>query len=361
MKRIIALLVLLTSVNACTSTAPSQEALKPLPCTCPDNPPPTSDFTPPGKQVPITPSTLASLQSVGAGNTAVMAAGTYTGFNIPAGVSVYSPVIGAAVVNGTLRCVGKCDVIGLTINGGQVDLTGNDGSRVARNTFKGGFNRGDIFGTGAIYAEGGKNLIVDHNHFENIATTVLTWSVDNLTMHRNEFINVTQGIDCEFSQAGHGNHTYTENYFSGLKRMAIECGTGGNAVALPAFHDVILKGNYAENFNWPTGSEGNVVYSIVGSNGGTGISITGNYGVGTGANSIGIEMNAEGIVSGNYVDKQGYSCVEVYGRSGFTVKDNSLTNCGMVIVGNYSNGSGVITNNSATVKIPKPVTGPMAR
>jgi hypothetical protein len=247
------------------------------------------------------------------------------------------------------------------VNDAFVDMSATSGARISRNTFRRGHDSGDSFGAEAIKALGASNALIDHNDFEDVTgSTLVLWNVDSSTITLNSFINVRQGIDCLFSAPGHGSDTYSQNYFSGVSRMPIECGTGG-ASGYVAFSDLVIDGNYAENFTWPTSGDtsGNVAYSIVGGDGGVDSRVTNNTALGNGAMSIGIELNRTGVVSGNRITNIGWACVEVYATSGFDVENNNLSNCPEP-VGNYSNGSGTIENNATDATPPKPVTGPSA-
>lgn len=287
--------------------------------------------------------------NVGAGNTAVLSGGNYPGFTIPDGVTIYSPTVGSATINGNIKCSGMCNIVGLTISNGAIDVSGTSGSRISRNYFYGGNDLGMGFGPNAINGSGSSHLTVDHNEFDDVqGVNMVNYFPSNMLVSQNSFINPGQGIDIDVDSQDYTSthdNTISQNYFSNVRRMPVEicCADGGTV-------NTVVDGNWTENIPWDGTNEGDgaVVYSVVSHN--QNARVTNNVGLyngvtsfscyaPTGHCSIGIEIFGTGLVSHNVMDH-------------FVL--------GAVVDYTGGNDDGTNSQDSSAYLPPRPQTGPGA-
>jgi chitinase len=229
-------------------------------------------------------------------------------------------------------------VEGFTFSGGSVDLGQSNGATIANNVFNGGDT--------SIKFDGASGAHITNNDFNNVAGAVVNgWGLDQSTISGNHFVDSRQPINLDFNNdPSHGRDiTIDHNTFTGTTRMPIEVGPTGAYTS-----NLVVSNNWSDNMNNagpdPNGMSTAVAYSIISTNG-VNTSITGNYAQGPGGNSIGIEMDGSGTITGNNIEGFDYGAI-VYG-SGFNVSGNHFLDTPIDTVLNYSGRDGVIQNNTS--------------
>ena len=273
------------------------------------------------------------------GDTVTIAAGVYdvSGLVLPSGITLQAA--GNATIVGNLTIVGADTVVrGFTFAGGSIDIAQSQGTTIADCVFNGGPT--------SIVFDGARGATITNNAFNDVTGAVIGgWGLDQSTISGNRFVDCRQPIDLHFNNdPTHGRDiTVDHNMFSGTTRMPIEVGPAGAYTA-----NLVIRDNWSDSMNNsgpdPDGSSTAVAYSIIATNG-VNTLITGNYAKGPGGESIGIELDGPGEITGNAIEGFAFGTI-VYG-SGFNVHHNAFLDTPLDTVLNFSGADGIIENNTS--------------